>query len=96
MLVEGVIDTRHQLFGHPGLYVVDASAIPVNLGVNPSLTITALAERFASLIPPMDAADDPASASQGRRCRVCRGFPSSRFEARSYVWGSSDGRVVGP
>ena len=56
----GVIDTRHELFGHPGLYVVDASAIPVNLGVNPSLTITALAERFASLIPP--AADHAASA----------------------------------
>jgi cholesterol oxidase len=52
----GVIDTRHEVFGHPGLYVVDASAIPVNLGVNPSLTITALAERFASLIPPANAA----------------------------------------
>ena len=51
---------RHELFGHPGLFVVDASAIPVNLGVNPSLTITALAERFASLIPPADAAEpDP-------------------------------------
>ena len=52
----GVVDARHELFGHPGLYVVDASAIPVNLGVNPSLTITALAERFASLIPPADGA----------------------------------------
>jgi cholesterol oxidase len=51
---QGVIDTRHEVFGHPGLYVVDASAIPVNLGVNPSLTITALAERFASLIPSAD------------------------------------------
>jgi len=59
---QGVIDTRHQVFGHPGLYVVDASAIPVNLGVNPSLTITALAERFASLIPPADAADQTTSA----------------------------------
>jgi choline dehydrogenase-like flavoprotein len=49
---QGVIDTRHELFGHPSVYVVDPSAIPVNLGVNPSLTITALAERFASLIPP--------------------------------------------
>jgi cholesterol oxidase len=57
---QGVIDSRHEVFGHPGLYVVDASAIPVNLGVNPSLTITALAERFASLIPP--AADHAASA----------------------------------
>jgi cholesterol oxidase len=58
----GVIDTRHQVFGHPGLYVVDASAIPVNLGVNPSLTITALAERFASLIAPADATQPAASA----------------------------------
>jgi len=47
----GVIDARHEAYGHPGLYVVDASAIPANLGVNPSLTITAMAERFASLMP---------------------------------------------
>jgi cholesterol oxidase len=49
---QGVIDTRHEVFGYPGLYVVDASAISANLGVNPSLTITALAERFASMVPP--------------------------------------------
>ena len=41
----GVIDTRHEVFGYPGLFVMDASAIPANVGVNPSLTITALAER---------------------------------------------------
>ncbi|WP_247603332.1 GMC oxidoreductase [Gordonia paraffinivorans] len=45
---DGVIDTDHQVFGHPGLYVVDGSAIPANVGVNPSLTITAMAERFAA------------------------------------------------
>lgn len=44
----GVIDTDHQVFGHPGLVVVDGSAIPANVGVNPSLTITAVAERFAA------------------------------------------------
>ena len=49
---EGVVDARHEVFGHPGLYVADASVIPSNLGVNPSLTITALAERFASSFPP--------------------------------------------
>jgi cholesterol oxidase len=49
---EGVIDVRHEVFGHPGLYVVDASAISANLGVNPSLTITAMTERAMSLIPP--------------------------------------------
>ena len=47
----GVIDSSHEVHGHPGLYVTDASAIPANLGVNPSLTITAMAERFASLWP---------------------------------------------
>lgn len=69
---QGVIDTRHEVFGHPGLYVVDASAIPVNLGVNPSLTITAVAERFASLTPPAGGAHAgsvPVSTSTGRRAR---------------------------
>ncbi|QIO09152.1 GMC oxidoreductase [Acinetobacter lanii] len=45
---EGVIDANHAVFGYPNLYVVDGSAIPVNVGVNPSLTITALAERFSA------------------------------------------------
>ena len=48
---EGVIDTNHEVFGYPGLYVVDGSAIPANVGVNPSLTITALAERAMGLFP---------------------------------------------
>jgi cholesterol oxidase len=47
----GVIDINHQVFNYPGLYVVDASVIPANLGVNPSLTITAMAERAMSRIP---------------------------------------------
>lgn len=48
---EGVVDARHQVFGHPGLYVIDGSSIPANVGVNPSLTIAALAERAISLWP---------------------------------------------
>ena len=47
----GVVDSSHQVFGYAGLYLVDGSAIPANVGVNPSLTITALAERFMSKIP---------------------------------------------
>lgn len=43
-----VIDTNHQVFGYPGMYVVDGSALAANVGVNPSLTITALAERAMS------------------------------------------------
>ncbi len=49
---EGVIDHRHRVFGYPGLYVIDGSAISANPGVNPSLTITALAERAMTFIPP--------------------------------------------
>jgi cholesterol oxidase len=46
-----VIDTNHEVHGYTGLFVVDASSIPANIGVNPSLTITAMAERFASQQP---------------------------------------------
>ena len=48
---DGVIDPRHEVHGHPGLFVVDGSSIPGNIGVNPGLTITAMAERFAALQP---------------------------------------------
>jgi cholesterol oxidase len=47
----GVIDAQHRVFGYPGLYVIDGSAVSANPGVNPSLTITALAERAMSFIP---------------------------------------------
>lgn len=53
----GVVNTRQEVFNYPGMYVVDGSVIPANLGVNPSLTITALAERAMNLIPPKEEAE---------------------------------------
>ncbi|RMI36000.1 GMC family oxidoreductase N-terminal domain-containing protein [Streptomyces triticirhizae] len=47
----GVVDPYHRLFGHPGISVVDGSAVSANLGVNPALTITAQAERAFALWP---------------------------------------------
>jgi cholesterol oxidase len=47
----GVVDPYHRLYGHPGLHVVDGSTLSANLGVNPSLSITAQAERAMSLWP---------------------------------------------
>ncbi|MEE6271289.1 GMC family oxidoreductase [Streptomyces diastatochromogenes] len=53
----GVIDPYHRLYGHPGISVVDGAAVSANLGVNPSLTITAQAERAMSLWPNKGEAD---------------------------------------
>ena len=47
----GVVDAYHRVWGHPGISVVDGAAVSANLGVNPSLTITAQAERAMSLWP---------------------------------------------
>jgi cholesterol oxidase len=53
----GVVDPYHRAYGHPGLHVVDGSTVSANLGVNPSLTITAQAERAMSLWPNRGEAD---------------------------------------
>jgi cholesterol oxidase len=63
----GVVDVGHQVFNYPGLYIVDGSVIPGNLGVNPSLTITAMAERAMSLVPAASEVDGftPLEAPEG-------------------------------
>lgn len=47
----GVVDPYHRIWGYPGLHVADGSAVPANPGVNPSLTITAMAERAMARWP---------------------------------------------
>ena len=64
----GVIDPYHRVFGYPTLHVVDGAAISANLGVNPSLSITAQAERAASLWPNRGEQDQrPAQGQPYRR-----------------------------
>ena len=53
----GVIDAYHRMYGHPGLHVVDGAAVGANLGVNPSLSITAMAERAMAMWPNKGEAD---------------------------------------
>ena len=47
----GVVDARQRVFGYENLLITDGAAIPANVGVNPSLTITALAEHALSHVP---------------------------------------------
>ena len=59
---EGVCDARGRVFGYVDMYVADGSIVPANLGVNPSLTITALSEYVMSGIP------DKPGVRKSRRC----------------------------
>jgi cholesterol oxidase len=63
----GVIDPYHRVFNYPGLSVVDGAAVSANLGVNPSLTITAQAERAFAMWPNKGEADPRPDQSAGYR-----------------------------
>ncbi len=74
----GVVDPYHRAWGHPGVHIVDGSAVSANLGVNPALTITAQAERAFSLWPNKGEADRrPAQGSAYERLEpVAAGHPA--------------------
>ena len=60
----GVIDPYQRVYGYPTLHVMDGAAISANLGVNPSLSITAQAERATSLWP--NRGEDDQRPTQGQ------------------------------
>ncbi|HSX98821.1 MAG TPA: GMC oxidoreductase, partial [Streptomyces sp.] len=83
---DGVIDPYHRLYGHPGISVVDGAAVSANLGVNPSLTITAQAERAMSYWPNKGEPDQrPASGTAYERLSpvepLCPAVPADAFGA---------------
>ena len=88
---EGVIDPYHRVFGYPGLSVVDGAAITANLGVNPSLTITAQAERAFSFWPNKGEADPrpPQDAPYARLEPVAPKNPAVPAEAPAALRRSS-------
>ncbi|MBS1678293.1 MAG: GMC family oxidoreductase [Actinobacteria bacterium] len=63
---DGVVDSRQRVFGYQNLLVCDGSAVPANVGVNPSLTITALAEHAMAEIPPKADAEPHRPAEAAR------------------------------
>jgi cholesterol oxidase len=81
---DGVIDARNRVFGYDNLYVVDGSMIPSNLGVNPSLTITAMAEHAMSHIPPKDPAKGLRHLPvQARAAQASQAIPEKIFSGAS-------------
>ena len=72
----GVVDPYLRVYGHEGLHVMDGSVVSANLGVNPSLTITAQAERACALWPNKGAVDARPEAGKSY-VRIDPTLPSS-------------------
>jgi cholesterol oxidase len=90
---DGVIGEDAQVFGHPGLYVCDGSMVPANLGVNPSLTITALTEYAMSKVPVREGATprpalDPAFVAE--RVASIEALAAKRKNKSLQVYGADE------
>jgi hypothetical protein len=78
----GVVDAHQRVFGYQNLLVCDGSAVPANVGVNPSLTIAAMAERAIALVPARaDAAPTPARCCSSWH-RPCWSTPGPELSSR--------------
>jgi cholesterol oxidase len=73
---QGVVDDHHRVFGYKNMYVCDGSVVAANLGVNPSLTITALAERAMEFVR-------PASETEWKDCAGSGQWDSRGVEGNS-------------
>jgi cholesterol oxidase len=85
---DGVVDPYHRVFGHSGLHVVDGAAVCANLGVNPSLTIAAQAERALSYWPNRGEPDPrpPLGSAYARLAPVRPHHPAVPAHALGALW----------
>jgi len=80
----GVIDPYHRVYNYPTMHVVDGASVTANLGVNPSLTITAQAERAFSMWP-NKGETDPRPAQNSQYKKVDAVFPIKPFVPKGAV-----------
>jgi len=80
----GVIDPYHRVYNYPTMHVVDGASVTANLGVNPSLTITAQAERAFSMWP-NKGETDPRPAQNSQYKKIDAVFPSKPFVPKGAV-----------
>jgi cholesterol oxidase len=81
---EGVIDPYHRVWNYPTMHIVDGASVTANLGVNPSLTITAQAERAFSMWP-NKGESDPRPVQNSKYQRVEAVFPTKPFVPKGAV-----------
>lgn len=81
---EGVIDPYHRVWNYPTMHIVDGASVTANLGVNPSLTITAQAERAFSMWP-NKGESDPRPAQNSTYQRINPVFPNNPFVPKGAV-----------
>ena len=83
-ITNGVIDPYHRVYNYPTMHIVDGASVTANLGVNPSLTITAQAERAFSMWP-NKGETDPRPAQNSQYKKVDAVFPSKPFVPKGAV-----------
>lgn len=91
---DGVVDAYHRVFGEPGLHVVDGAAVGANLGVNPSLSITAMAERAMAMWP--NRGDDDMRPPLGARYEPVAPVPPYAPSVPASVLGIDPWASTGP